>query len=164
MQRGIVWTFYLIIGVIGNSCIYRSYSSKREFVFINETNRTIEFTIWADLEDNESIVYWEKPRIVKILPHSRSNVFAFVNMSPPIINPIMPEKTPMLLISRSEHGASILVDSTECFLFDNSGFMLYSNYENEVLDDRHVKHIYMFTYADFEIGKPCEEEEIVEQN
>jgi len=147
-----------VIGVIGNSCMQVSYGGELEFVFINETDHTIEFCIWADIEDDTSAPYSEWPRTVKILPNSTSKVFAIETVGGSKgISPDLHQKTIENLICSFDEKFSILVDSVECFWFENTGFALASNYENEVLGDRRVRYTYTFTNADFEIGKPCEE-------
>jgi len=166
MARKYIWTFCLTIGIIGitNSCMY-DYNIDREFVYINETDHTIEFYIWAEIEDGVVVsVPLELPIAVKILPNSKSKVFSTGNGEYGRIktNPNMGQWIIEALVGR--RGASILVDGTECFLFENSGFALASNYKNEVLKDWLVRHIYTFTDADFEIGKPCEEEYVIEED
>lgn len=156
----------LIFGVLSNSCNY-SYEITDEFVFINETDHTIEFYIWANVENGVPV--WKLPTAVKILPNSKSKVFFTVSVPGPkkMNNPNLPQGLLLMVLQRGYDGdrvSSILVDGIECFLFENSGFALASNYKSELLGDRHARHTYTFTNADFEIRKPCEEEDFVEED
>jgi len=140
-----------------------------EFVFINESDHTIEFYIFgANMEDGIPLIYQER-RIVKLLPNSKSKVFAYMyNVTSRKIDPNLNQQWLEGVLNShyywhhyGKNGKPVFVDSTECFLFRNSGFALASNYESEVFErDRRVRHTYTFTNADFEIGKPCEEEDV----
>jgi len=165
MVRKHIWTLCLVIGVIFNSC---SRCLMEEFVFINETNHTIEFSIWwAQMEDGVWLGSLER-RIVKIPPNSKSQVFAYIyNVSSKKIIPNLHQQNLEGLLGYYHYwqhygrrGIPVLVDGTECFLFENSGFVLASNYESEVFErDRRIRYTYTFTNVDFEVAKPCEEEE-----
>jgi len=151
----------LIIGAIGNSCLV-SYTLRDEFLFINETDHAIEFYIWPHMVDGVWVSSLER-KTIKMLPNSKSRVFAIQTPSGPEVNPVLSQGTLLMFLRTHyvEDRISILVDGTECFLFENSGFALASNYESEVSSrrDRRVRHTYTFTNADFETGKPCEKEE-----
>ena len=164
MQRVYIWMLCLTIGVIFNSC---SYGMIDEFVFINESDHTIEFYIFgANMEDGIPLIYQER-RIVKILPNSKSKVFAYMyNVTSRKIDPNLNQQWLKGVLNYhyywhhySRDGKPVLVDGTKCFLFEESGFALASNYESKVFErDRRVRHTYTFTNTDFEIGKPCEEQ------
>jgi len=160
MARKYIWTLCLTIGIIGNGC-FVSYLHTDEFVFINETDRTIEFYIWPHMIDGVHVS--TEKRTIKLLPNSKSKVFTMLSSGGKEINPNLHQGILLtfLLDDYRENKIFILVNGTECFLFENSGFALASNYENEVSSrrDRRVRHTYTFTNADFETGKPCEEEE-----
>ena len=159
MQRVYIWTLCLTIGITGNSCLV-SHTLRYEFVFINETDHTIELYIWPHMIDGVWFSSLER-RAVKILPNSKSRVFAIPSPSGPEVNPALPQGVLQMLLHGPliEDMVSILVDDTECFLFRDSGFALASNYKSEVFErDRRVRHTYTFTNADFEVAKPCEEE------
>jgi hypothetical protein len=148
----------LIIGITGNSCLV-SYALTDEFIFINETDHTIELYIWPHKIDGVGVSSLER-RTVKVLPNSKSKIFSVPTRGSKEINPNLPQQFIQFSLGYERGQTSVFVDSTECFLFEETGFALASNYENEVFEgDRRVRHTYTFTNADFEIGKPCEEEE-----
>jgi len=162
MQRVYIWTLCLIIGVIFSGCTLTSWGIKFEFVFINQTDYTIEFMINSDKEDGVWLSddnRWS--RMLEIPPNSISKVLANVGDGPKRIDPILNAREAIrhLLFNLEHKSGTVFIDKTECVFFDNSSFALASNYEYEVFGDRHIRYTYTFTNADFEVAKPCEEEE-----
>jgi len=160
MRQKLIYILFLITGI--SSVIFCGCDAQidrqhiREYVYINSTDHTLQFTVWIDKEDGVVVStgpYGDK--LLVIPPHSSSGVLSITGLGGKTANPSQ-RAIDVILTSKPK----VYLDDISCVVFEESGLALLSNYQYEMLGDRHIKYTYTFTDADFENAKPCEEEEV----
>jgi hypothetical protein len=151
----------LILGIKGCGTTLSSWSFTIDYVFVNQTDYLLEFKIWSNYEDGTYVPLDKQVRTISIVPQSTSTTFSIRDSGPEKLDAALGRYGFVrTLLGPSEvlHGVfSMLIDNITCAVFDGVGFALPSNYEYEVLGNRHIKYIYTFTDADFENLVECDE-------
>lgn len=137
--------FLIVCGsivVLCNSCKKRYIDCviKIEFVYTNQTDHTVRFEALDTMR--------------VILPNSTNNVITVDGDGPKKINP---EPVPLPYLFHYEFNAeydyieeaTLCIDDT-CMVVEQKGFAQSTNYQYEVLGDRHIRYIYTFTDAEIE--------------
>jgi len=141
------WMICLTIGFIlfFNNCKHSSTSwlSIYEFVYINQTDYTLEF-VPASYSNN-----------VVILPQSSRIVVVQRSCEETIDKKCAKSILCIFLTDDVNKGAIVFIDETLCVEFFESGFVEILNYQYKMLGKRHVRYTYTFTETDFEEPKPC---------
>jgi hypothetical protein len=115
----------------------KDYVVRMDFVYTNQTEHTLQF------------VAMDTTRT--ILPNSTNNTFIVNTDGPKQVNAEQnaPSALAYLLRDNYQEKANLCIDGT-CVDVEQEGFVQSSNYQYEVLGDRHIRYTYTFTDADID--------------
>lgn len=145
---------FLIIGIsaiIGISFIGCGdedveYKMTVDFVYVNQTDNTIRFSI-REPSIGDSID-------VKLNPKTQSSTYSYEISGAPK-NPT-PENCCQGVLEGNIGTYSIIILNDEQYVVhEGEKSVLISNYKDSIISDRHFRYTYTFTEMDFENSLPC---------
>jgi hypothetical protein len=148
-------TAFSAILLMLNSCSGKEvtdYLHNYEFIYNNETSHTLKFEVFSD----------DLYGYLVVLPQSSNNAEIQYSGAKSMIGVRDPQFVldKLLFINYSfldSREKPIFINETSCVEIFESGFLSIENYQIKVINERHIRHTYTFTDADFIDVKPCVE-------
>jgi hypothetical protein len=136
----------LLSGCNGTSVDYACFC---EFVYANQTDYTVRLKIKGPA--NQEVFLVIHPQSVvdapQQIPDSGKTPDSFIDGQNGL--------NMLLDMTDNLRKSTICIDHATCVDCEKSGVVEISNYQCEMLGERHFKYTYTFTDADFADAKPC---------